>query len=285
MMKTLPITLAQRERVEALRRRYGHTAASHAFASLFIWQEDMGLSLHLEEDLFAVRCRRRGENAWFFPCGGPQAAEAFLRRLLEEGNARLCYLREEDAAFLEARLPGRFQIVPREGDSEYLYDRAGQESLEGGRFVRLRNDIHRVERGHALSWLPLTPERLETARSVCAAWTRRAEAGLRDEAACGRLLDRWTELGALGVLVFVDGEPLSVTAGYPLTDSVFDISLSKQKERLSGLSVWSRRALVRALPPQYTLLNAEEDLGLEGLRLMKRLMRPVDRIKMYEGRA
>jgi hypothetical protein len=32
------------------------------------------------------------------------------------------------------------------------------------------------------------------------------------------------------------------------------------------------------------VINAEEDLGIEGLRIMKEQMKPVDMIKMYNGR-
>lgn len=78
---------------------------------------------------------------------------------------------------------------------------------------------------------------------------------------------------------------MSVTAGYPLSEEIFDLSLSKQSRRLSGLSVYSRHALIRSLPEEYQLLNGEEDLGIAGLRQMKELMRPVSMIKMYEGRA
>ena len=286
MIETQPITLAQKELVESLRRRYGHTSSSHAFASLLVWQEDMKLSIHLEEDLFAVRCGLRGENAWFFPCGGSQAVKDFLQRTLEKEHARLCYLREEDAVFLERSFPGRFQIALRQGDCEYLYDRASQESLEGGKFLQMRKDVHRIERQHALKCVPITPENLETARAVCQAWNwvSASSEGLRDEWACMRLLDNWTGLGASGVLVYVDGEPCSVSAGYPLTEDVFDISVSKQTERLTGLPVYSRRALIQSLPPEVTLLNAEEDLDLEGLRYMKQRMHPVDMVELYEGR-
>ncbi len=101
----------------------------------------------------------------------------------------------------------------------------------------------------------------------------------------GEYLYDWAGLDARGVLVYVDGVPRSVTAGYPLSGDTFDLSLSKQNVRLSGLAVYSRWMLIRSLPERYSLLNGEEDLGLEGLRRMKRIMRPIGRVEMYEGRA
>ena len=109
----------------------------------------MGLSICLGEDAFVVKYRLRGDNSWFFPCGKPEAVREFISAMLERSEPlRLSYVRDEDADFLRREFPGRFQIAEVPGDSEYIYDRAGQVSLDGGRFVRLRNDIHRSERGH-----------------------------------------------------------------------------------------------------------------------------------------
>lgn len=267
--------------------KFHHTAASHAFASLYIWQEDMGLSIHLEDELFVVKCRWRGENAWFFPCGEERLVRHAVKELLVEKDLLLCYLREEDAVFLEREFPGRFQVMEKKSDHEYLYDRAEQASLKGGRFVRLRNDIHRVERLHTLSWEPLCSENAGDALIISRAWQRQSDnsEGLADLAASERLLLEWDALDVRGVVASVDGEPYAVVAGYPLTSNCFDFSLSKGKSPLSGLSVYTRHALTCSLPEVYTQINAEEDLGIDGLRTMKRLMRPVGQIKQYEGRA
>lgn len=286
-MQTQQITLEMKAAVEAIRTKTHHIAASHAFASLYTWQEDMGLTIHLEDGLFAVKCRWRGKNAWFFPCGEEHLVRRAVEELLVEKDLLLCYLREEDAIFLEREFPGRFQITEKEGDHEYLYDRAEQASLKGGRFVGLRNDIHRVERLHTLSWEPLCSENAGDALIISRAWQRQSDGpeGLEDLAASERLLLEWKVLDVLGVVVSVDGEPYAVVAGYPLTSNCFDFSLSKEKSRLSGLSVYTRHALTCSLPDVYTQINAEEDLGIDGLRMMKRLMRPVGQIKQYEGRA
>ena len=273
--------------MDGIRRAAGHEASSHAFASLFLWQKDMGLTILLKEDMFAVKCRWRGDNAWFFPCGREEAAVGFLQELLRTGPVTLCYMRERDAAFLGKNFPGRFSIQERPEDHEYLYDREGQESLAGGRFVRLRNDLHAAERGRTLTWKRIGPEDFPTLWDIYAAWSREGDHGsaLGDGGAVRLLVDNWQALDAAGVLAYVDGEPMAAAAGYPIGADVFDISFCKARDRLRGLPVYTRRALIGSLDSRFTLINAEEDLGSEGLRLMKTIMRPVDMIKMYEGRS
>ena len=88
-IRTMPLTLSMKDTIEGIRYENGHITASHAFASLFMWQKEMGLSVYLEENLFAVKCRMQGENAWFFPCGGRTAVRDFICRCLDgEGTSR-----------------------------------------------------------------------------------------------------------------------------------------------------------------------------------------------------
>lgn len=109
------ITFEQKESIEKIRKKYGHILSSHAFASLWIWKEKMGLTVHTEEDFFAVKSTLYGKNAWFFPCGAEEKKKAFLKKQMEEAeNFSLYYMREEDRMFLEEEYPGCFCIEKAE---------------------------------------------------------------------------------------------------------------------------------------------------------------------------
>lgn len=286
-IQTEPITLAVKERTETIRLKSGVVTSSHAFASLFIWQKDMGLSVYLTDDLYAVKCGWRGENAWFFPCGGHDAVRRFLEQALSGANLRLCYLREEDRLWLERIFPGRFEITETSGDDEYIYDRAEQEQLSGRKFSALRNHIHRARAEYAPRCEPLGDNNIEDALAVSRAFESRSDSPrqLRGGGATELLLTQRGALDVSGILVRVGGTPYAVVAGYPLSGDMFDISLAQQRDNLPGLGTYAKHALINTLPPCYTLINAEEDLGIEGLRTMKQRMRPCGIIKMVEGRA
>lgn len=287
-IETRAITLQDGKTVDQLRQRYGHVSASHAFASLFIWQEEMKLSIYLEDRLFAVKCGCRGKNTWFFPCGEPARMCCFLRELktATSDELRLCYMREEDVALVEEEFPEQFLIWERPEDHEYLYSREEQEKLSGRRFATQRNHIHRAEADHTLQSVPLNDETAAAALEIQHAWHRSSNepTDLCDDTAAKLLLRHRTQLDVCGIVVLMDGEPYALAAGYPLSRDTFDLALAKQKNTLSGLSAYTKHALIQSLPEQFTCINAEEDLGLDGLRTMKRQMRPTGRIKMFEGR-
>lgn len=284
MIETEPITLAHSARVEEIRTKYGHTASSHAFSTLYVWRNDMGFSLYLGQAFYVVKSQHHGEESWFFPCGNRENALPFVVEQLERGG-RFCYMRQSDVDFMVEQLGDRFQYTPTPGDDEYLYHRGEQERLAGRKFMRIRNDINRGRREHTFTAVPLTADNLPVAKEIHRKWVEgRSEDTLIFRQAGYELLEHYHHLNIQGMLGYVDGEATTVVAGYPLSDHIFDLSLSNQTVRLSGISPWTRQQLVASLSPQYTLLNAEEDLNIPGLRQMKEIMRPTDMIPMFEGR-
>lgn len=288
-LATRPLTLSMKTEIEGIRTEAGHKSASHAFASLYSWQREMGLSVFLEDDFFAVKCLLRGANTWFFPCGSEQAVCAFIASQLGKEQFCLCYLREEDRALLNQAFPGRFQIQERPEDAEYLYDRKAQQAMCGKGFVAARKYIHRLEAGHSVEVESLCDENAEEAAALIAGWHSHAVGqganGLVDTDASATLLRCRKELTVSGVLLRVDHAPAAVMAGFPLSEDTFDIAIGKQCCFLTGTAEYLRRAFCASLPAAYTLVNGEEDLGIEGLRQMKQKMRPIGQIRMYEGRA
>ncbi len=280
------ITLDLQEPIQALRRSCGHESASHAFASLFLWQRDMGLTVCLRERAFAVRCGYL--DAWFFPCGETEEVLRFVRDILDRfPRARFVYLRRDDAALLEARFPGRFRVSPSESASEYLYDRREYVTLPGRKYESIRWSINRLKSHHELRTEPLRSDRLEDVRAILAAWKPRtvSESYSPDLETAALMLDNLAALEMRGVLVTMDGRSAAVAMGFPLSGRSFDIAFSKAPVREPGLLHFARRTLVSALPDRYTVINGEEDLGIPGLRRAKQLEHPMGQIEMLEAYA
>lgn len=279
------IDLGMRHSVDGIRNQYQHHSSSHAFASLYVWRKDMDLSIILEEDFFAVKYGLKGDNAWFFPCGNPEKIILFIQNLLTQNKFTLSFIRQEDVEFLQTHFPNVFDITAVEADYEYLYDTKEEVELKGKKFARLRNDLNRLLRLHEVDSVVIDDDNLSLAISVCEKCSTRERftpSGLSDAYAKRQLLNHYKELNALGILTYLNGVPSAVTMGFPLDDTMFDICLSEQTERVSGLLVYARTELMKLVQDRYPIINAEEDLGLEGLKLMKNIMRPIGFIEMYE---
>ena len=279
------ITIADKTAVEELYNAYGRCDSAHAFASLFLWKQDMDLSLYRTEDVYTVKIGWKGENCWFYPCGKPEARVECIETLIRAGCRKLCYLQQEDVEELNSHFLGVFTIQESPEDSEYLYNREDILQMAGGRFVKMRNLYRRLQKDHEITTEPITEDKLPAVRAVCRQWqeNRGKKVSLLWEEATNALLDNWEALKAKGVILRLDGEDWAVSAGYPLGEGIYDCCLHNARENLPGVTENLRAAFVRACPETVGCYNYEEDLGTEGLRLTKERLRPCAMIQMYTG--
>ena len=77
---TQKIDFSHKEIIEKIRSEYGHTLSSHSFASLYLWQHAMGLSLICDKDFFAVQCGGENSKKWFFPETNKKRIALFPRK-------------------------------------------------------------------------------------------------------------------------------------------------------------------------------------------------------------
>ncbi len=286
MFKTAPIELSMMPQVEDIRRKYGHITSAHSFLSCYIWQHDLRLSMYIEDNMYAVKTELYGENSWFFPCGDEGACERFISSVSESKDLCLHYLRLQDVEYLKARFATRFDIKSTPEDDEYLYDRKQQIEQSGKKFHATRRYLNRIKQEHDLSYEWVTQDNIHLARQISDAWQRDAvvSTGIKSEIAANCILNEWSQLhNVQGMIVKVDGEDYSLIMGYPLSEDMFDICITRQKGLISGLPIYTKCKFIEMLDGQYILFNGEEDLGIEGLRTMKNQMRPIDKILMHKA--
>lgn len=277
---------AQWARLQSLYRTWAAPGAALHPASLYLWQREMQLTVTERPGLFAVQLGWRGTDAWSFPCGEDRAVAAFLRERTARPGVRLCYGTARQVAQVERLLPGAFAFARAPADDEYLYDPKQQLALQGRAFRHQRNALHRVQALGTVHGCPLEARTMAAARQVVDAWCRqphRPAGGLVGTDAAHRLLDAFDRLQGRGVVVFVQDRPAALAAGYPLTEDCFDLALCIQPGPGSDLAVWARQRFFAMLAGRWRIVNAEEDLGLPGLRTLKRAMAPSGLLEMYEG--
>ena len=280
-----PITLAQRDTIEQSRMRYGHTVSAwHAFHSLWLWQDVLKLTVLADDGFYAVRYGAKGDHAYFMPCGNPDRIKAFLDSLRETGSFRLYYLREQDKAFLEAYAPGMFQFTYDRDGSEYLYDIAEQCAMSGTKFKKNRQQIHRLQKSSAVEVKPLTAETLPDAAEIEKLWFAQKESDLNDRVR--RIADFYAafrDCGMQGLVIHQNGMPTAFIAGMPVSDTVFDACLLRISGDTPDLGLFACHALMQQISGEYPVLNAEEDMGLPGLRTFKQKMHPCGMADLWEA--
>lgn len=282
------IELSHKAQIERLRRESGHTLSSHAFASLYLWQQAMGLTACVEDDLLLVRCAMNGEHSFFFPCGDDARIRAFIASRMATRSLSLCYLRDRDVAWLQENFPDAWEFRRIEAADEYICDIAEYLELPGSRFAEIRRKLRKLEREHIMEVRSITADTLQDARAVVCEWYSTAhsvgEQELDDDHIAEQALAEMEALELDGIVLYADHVPVAVFAGFPLTDDTVDVLIGKTGQHAPrGAVYYGLHAYLQTCADRFTYCNHEEDLGIPGIREIKRSLCPIAKTQIWEA--
>lgn len=274
--------------IEKIRKDYLHTLSSHAFASLYLWQDAMDLSVNIEEDFFAVKCGMNGENSWFFPCGNENKVYDFICGHIKDRTFSLCYLRESDVKWLEDNFPDRWNFNHLEDCDEYICDISEYIELNGSKFSQIRRNIRKLDREHKITSSVIDDDNIADAMKVVSIWNEIphnvSDNNLSDEYVSQIALEERKELEISGIILYVDGLPVSVFAGFPLSDDTVDVLIGKCVSNAPrGTVYYGLREYLKLCRAGYKYCNHEEDLGIPGIRQIKKSLCPIFKTPIWEA--
>ena len=264
------------------------------FMNLVSWSFLYGTQIAVHRGLLVVRFRFDGRTAYLPPlCPGPyrhgehcENYAVVLHDLFADTESqghpfRMMGVTAEMLERLHTLLPGRFEATADPAFADYIYDRESLATLAGKKLQPKRNHVNRFERTYPnYEFRPLTPEWIDECWRLESTWAAaHGEMNARLDAdaeqhSMRRVFKHWDLLQPLGGVLLVDGRVVAFTFGGPINHDTFDVCVEKADLNYEGAYAMVNREFVRSLPPQYTLINREEDLGLEGLRRAKQSYNP-----------
>lgn len=287
-LKTHDICEEHKTKIEKIRVEHEHTLLSHAFSSLYLWQNAMGLSLELAEDYFCVKSGMDGDNSWFFPCGDEQKVFDFICNHIQNDSFSLCYVREIDVKWLEEKFPGKWKFNRLEEYDEYICDVSEYLSMKGGKFSEIRRKIRKLDKEYKITSEVITDTNIADAMTVVSRWNcvthNISEKNLTDEHIAETALTHRKLLDISGIILYADGLPVSVFAGFPLSDDTVDVLIGKCiPDAPKGTVYYGLKEYLKMCASEYKYCNHEEDLGIEGIRQIKNSLCPVSKTPIWEA--
>ncbi|MCR4924880.1 MAG: phosphatidylglycerol lysyltransferase domain-containing protein [Clostridiales bacterium] len=273
------IDLSQKKLIEEIREGCENKLSANTFNSLYLWQHQMNLSIYLKDNFFAVKCGERGENTWFFPCGEKKEVELFIKEGMESKDFSLCYISEGDALWLNEKFPDRWQLMREEESDEYICNIPKLLDLKGGEYKGVRHKVNRIQRENALTTLPISEKTFNDAIEVVSEWemlphhignNQLVDGGVSNKAIAER-----TQLDIDGVIVYIDDKPVSVFAGFKIDDDTVDVLVGKcLQDAPRGFVYYAICEYLKNNCSNYKYCNLEEDLGIQGIKLIKEGLHP-----------
>ena len=273
-----PLTLSDRESMQAVTLPSGRRNCNFTFANLVGWKFLFGTEVCVLENAVVLRFTFDGQRAYMV-CTSEAMPQELIEALLDDSNGNLTLTGLEDSqvaqlSTLNSKLSTN--IGPVRDQYDYIYRRTDLETLHGRHLDAKRNHIHRFRAEHPdFEYRPLTPEYFDECRRLTEIWQARTKFKGNSEAidvekqVMETIFSNWDALGMTGGSIFVDGRMVAFTYGSAVTTDTLDVCVEKADRHVEGAFAIINQQFAEHLPEQYIYLNREEDMGIPGLRQAK----------------
>ncbi len=268
-----------------------------AFANMFVWRFLYDTQIAEDDGFLFVRYWFHSKPYYMLPLGNGDLGDA-IRKIVAfaaENDQRFCMqgltLQMKEA--MEQCRPNLFSFTTNSEYSDYIYLRSDLAELTGKKYQPKRNHINQFKRLYPdYRFVPLTADLMPQCISLANHWKNingdrkdRSYIALESESkAIQRAFDNYKELDLRGGALIVDNKVIAFTYGSPINDNVFDVAVEKADASYMGAYAMINNEFVKTIPEQYTLINREEDLGIEGLRKAKLSYHPHEILDKYTAK-
>ena len=281
-----PLTLIDREAMQAVTLPSGRRNCNYNFANLVGWKFLFGTEVCVLEKAVVLRYTFDGQRAYMV-CTSEALSQELIEALLEDSKgdfsdgtecgAAMTLIGLEDSQV--PQLSGFLISVESIRDRyDYIYCRTDLATLHGKHLDGKRNHIRRFRTQHPdFEYRPLMPEFFDECRRLTEIWQE--EKGGNDTIHAEKqvmetIFSNWDALGMIGGSIFVDGRMVAFAYGSAVTTDTFDVCVEKADRHVEGAFAIINQQFAEHLPEQYVYLNREEDMGIPGLRQAKLSYRP-----------
>ena len=261
-----------------------------SFSNLCSWRFLYNTKFAIMDGFLLLKFWADGELVYMMPIGNgdlKKALDAMIEDASQEGES-FCLLGicAGMCAELEDYMPGKFHFTADRDYADYLYLRTDLATLSGKKFQSKRNHVNKFKKTYNYEYTPITPDRIQECLDLEAEWCKvnncdQQEGTGNERRALIYALHHFDELGLSGGILHVDGKIVAFTFGMPINQAPFGVHVEKADTSIDGAYAMINYEFANRIPEQYTYINREEDLGIEGLRKAKLSYQPAIILEKY----
>ena len=281
MIDFKPVRLEDRAAIERYTMPWGICNNDLAFANMYCWQEVYHTTWAEVGGFLVIRFHiEGGERIGYMQPIGPGDFTPILPQLLEDARERgqrlrLIGLSDEAREQVRNMHAGTFAFESNRALEDYVYRAEDLRNLTGHRYQPKRNHINRfVAEYPDYRYEELTPAHFDECLALEREWRRahgeeRTSEQSAEQRAMLRAFEHFDELGLMGGCIHVGDRLAAFTYGSALNDRTFDTHVEKADTEFDGAFTIINKLFAQHLPERFTLINREEDMGIDGLRQSK----------------
>ncbi|WP_316607452.1 phosphatidylglycerol lysyltransferase domain-containing protein [uncultured Ruminococcus sp.] len=265
-------TLADKEIIDSFVRESGQIGCDVSFANTFLWRHKYHIKIAFDGDSY-YKCYSMNGNVSGYALPMTRgdlrtAVDKVLADAKERGIKPLIgLLNDTNAERLSHLYAGQVMIENDRDAADYIYERTHLAELAGKKYHAKRNHISRFLRTYEdYEIRELCADNFSDAMLIAERWQQGAE-DTGELSIIREAFENFDALGMFGLALYVEGEPAAMCIASELNCCVCDVNFEKALDFEGAYAVINNEFTKRF--DQYTLVNREEDMGLEGLRKAK----------------
>lgn len=250
--------------------------------NLILWQEIYDFTFCIYDNILFTKNCIHGETSFGLPfCKNMRKAINYLKNYCLENNLPLVIFAGQGE---------RFDLFTKEyGDSfnfnfirdsfEYLYDQRDLAELSGKKYHSKRNHISSFNRKYNWSFETLSCENKNEVKEMLNQWYNENSEKYNENMKAEHhglfyILENDLYRNYIGGVLRVDGQVAAVTLGCKINNNIFDVNVEKALQKYEGAYAMINNIFTKTMLAQFSLINREEDMGIEGLRRAKLSYKP-----------
>lgn len=275
------IDISDKPWIRSLLGKSDFRGCEYSFANNMAWHRLYDTKICRYKD-FYISCSEKDGLRFTFPAGEGDYKEVLtlLRKYAQERGEPFVVtsVLTEKLQLFEELFPGEYTVENDESGSDYIYLAENLRELKGKRYHGKRNHLKRFYETD-WSYSKMTEKDFDeciefAVRSYNENMSYDDESSVAEQFAINTFFNNFDALDLRGGVIRVGGKVEGFTIGSRINSDTMDIHIEKANASINGAYTAVMNEFAKAESADFTYINREEDLGLEGLRRSKRSYYP-----------
>ena len=284
MLEFRTVQLSDKEWINNCLKHANSMNCEYTFGNIYIWTESYHTEIAHYKDFLFCRWGVAPNVSYSVPLGEGDFTDA-VWQIIEDAKAigavpRIYGVTNSYKLNLLEAFTGKFDYKYNEGFNDYIYLVSKMTSLSGKKYHGKRNHITNFKKNYPdWSFEEISRANIDECIETHMRWIE--EKGSDDEdyleelGAVKRAFESYEELGWKGGLIRTGGKVVAYTIGEPQQNGrCFVTHFEKASAEIQGAFPIINQEFTKNCLQEYTYVNREEDLGIEGLRKAKQSYYP-----------
>lgn len=280
MLEFRKIELKDGEWIKPMLAKSDFRGCEYSFANNIAWHRFFETKVCRYKDFYITKSEKYGLH-FTFPAGEGDYKELFgeLKNYAESNGCSLVVtsVLPENIKLFEELFPGEYTVSSDESDFDYIYLAENLRTLKGKKYHGKRNHLNRFYEND-WSYSEMTERDFDDCIQFAVESYNNNnsydnESSVGEQYAINTFFNYFDELELKGGVIKVGGKVKGFTIGSRINSDTADIHIEKADQTINGAYTAVMNEFAKTLP-EFTYINREEDLGIEGLRQSKRSYYP-----------